>query len=174
MVELIITKADVAKVLQVAVGYNDANFDSMYIREAQEFDFKPLVCEEFYYDLLSKKDDPIWDKLIKGGEYEYNNRTYYHNGISEVLSYFAYARFILKSNLVSNSHGFTIKKTPHSEPITLEERKNFYYRYRKDANTALEGIKKFIDRNKSDYPSWFCGSKCDEKPKAKFKTRVIQ
>ncbi len=170
---LLTTKTNVSKSLHVAIGVSETDFNK-YIQEAQEFDLKELVCEDFYSDLIYKKDKPEWTKIINGGDYEHNGRKYTFSGIAKVLAYFTYARFILKSNISSNSHGFTIKTTPHSTPLPLEERRNFYHTYRKDANTIFEDVKKFIERNISDYPSWNCGNDCTPLPKRKFKSKVIQ
>ncbi|MFL0067766.1 hypothetical protein V2605_03455 [Tenacibaculum maritimum] len=170
---LLTNKVNVSKFLQVAIGYKESDFNK-FIEEAQTFDFKELVCEEFYYDLLKKKDEEAWKKLIDGGKYTYNERTYYFKGIADVIAYFTFARFILKAPVVSASHGFVIKETPHSKPLSLEERRNFYYSHRKDANTLFEDTKKFIERNISDFESWNCDSDCSPKITSSFNTTVIQ
>ena len=172
---LLINKDKVAAVLQVAIGYNASEFN-VFIREAQDFDFKPLVCEEFYYDLIENREDDVWKKIIEGGDYQYNTRTYSFRGLEDVLSYFTYARFILKSNNVSTSHGFVTKKSPHSEPLSLDEKRNHYYKYKSEANLILEDVKKFIERNISDYPSWnSCNDNCSGSSRTGgFKTHVIK
>jgi hypothetical protein len=171
--ELLINKNTVEQYLQVAIGVTEDQFN-IYILEAQDFNLKTLLCEEFFYDLITKKEEEVWKKLIDGGSYVYNGRNYMFPGIAKVLSYFTYARFILKSNVVSTSHGFVTKKSTHSEPLSIEERRNFYHSYRKDANTVFEDVKKFIERNVNDYPSWNCNSDCSKTEKASFKSRVIQ
>ena len=54
--ELLINKAKVSEILQVAIGYNEDEFN-VFIREAQDFDLKPMLCEKFYFELLEKKED---------------------------------------------------------------------------------------------------------------------
>lgn len=169
----LITKAVVATKLQTAIGYDSLEFNT-FINEAQEFDFKPLVAEDFYYDLLSKRNEATWKKLIDGGEYEYQERTYSFQGLATVLSYFAYARFVLSSNVVSTSHGFVVKKTPSSEPLSLEERRNYYYKKQQEANLMFNDAKRFIERNISDFPSWNNGNNCARTSNGPTKTRVIQ
>lgn len=169
--ELLINKSDVSKHLQTAIGLSDGVCNT-YIAEAQQFDLKQLLCEDFFYDLISKRTEADWKFIIDGGDYDYNNRKYNHAGIAKVLAYFTYARLILKANITSTTHGFTIKKTPHSEPISLEERKNFYYNYRKDANTIFEEVKTYLDRNEAKYSSLECSSSCQKV--SSFKTRVVQ
>ncbi|WP_310381845.1 hypothetical protein [Flavobacterium sp.] len=170
---LLINKAKVAEKLQVAIGYSDMEFNA-FINEAQEFDFKPLVQEDFYFDLLAKKADAPYVELIDGGNYDYKGRTYNFQGIATVLSYFAFARFKLNSSAVSTSHGFVVKTTPNSEPLSLAERKNDYYEKQRQANLMMEDVVKFIQRNITDYPSWNASQNCNSVTSNGFKTKVIQ
>lgn len=168
--ELLITKADVARILQVAIGYNENEFNN-FIREAQDFDLKPLLCEDFYFELLEKKEDTEWKKLIEGGNYNVNR---YFRGIGDALAYFTYARFIRKSNNVSTSHGFTVKKTPHSEPISTEEKDKLYWKYMKDANTLFDDFKRYMNGN-DEFPSWSGCRDCGGgKKRTGFTTRIIK
>ncbi|MFC5046295.1 hypothetical protein ACFSTE_13335 [Aquimarina hainanensis] len=167
--ELLINKSTVESYLNVAIGVSEKEFNT-YIEEAQELDLKDILREEFYVDLVINREEDKWKLLIEGGKYSYNDREYIFSGIGKVLSYFTYARFILKGNITSTSHGFVIKKTPHSEPINLEERRNFYYKYREDAFKIFEGVKKYIER-KGDYPSFKEDCRKSYRP---YKTRIIQ
>ena len=158
--ELLIDKGYVSSKLQIAKGYLDKDFNRVFIREAQELDLKPLLCEAFYFDLVAGRGQKPYQKLIQGGEYSYQGRTYAFEGIGTVLAYFAYARFVLKSNVVSASHGLSIKNTSFSEPLPLEERRNFYYESRKDANTFFEQVELYLERHPQDYRSWKCSGNC--------------
>jgi len=142
--DLFATKEDVEKIMPVPDGYLKEDFEKIYIREAQELDLKPLLGEAFYLDLLKNKL-----KFINN-----NETTELYKKIIVVLSYFAYARFLYKSNVVASSHGIVIKKTDYSEPLSLEERKNFYYRYRKDAYTYFDELKAFLNKNAEEFPNW--------------------
>lgn len=171
---LLINKAKVSEILQVAIGYNEDEFN-VFIREAQDFDLKPLLCEDFYFELLEKKEDAEWKLLIDGGDYQYNGKNYSFRGIGDVLAYFTYARFYRKSGNVSTSHGLVNKTTPHSTPLTTEEKNNMYYKYKKDANVIFEDFKNFIERNISTYQSWnSCYEGCVQtRSTSGFQTRVI-
>lgn len=173
MAILLIDKTKVAEKLQVAIGYSDSEFNT-FINEAQEFDFKPLVQEDFYFDLLAKKSETDYAKLIEGGNYTYNNREYYFQGIATVLAYFSYARFVMNSSAVSTSHGMVVKTTPNSTPLALDERKNAWYKKREEANAMMLDVVKFIERNITDYPSWNESKGCIVKSNYAPKTRVIQ
>lgn len=155
---LLITKAIVEKYVQVAIGFSTDEFNR-FIREAQEFDLKPLLCEDFYYDLLKNKASDPYDKIITGQEYTHEDKPYYHEGLEAVLSYFAYARFVLKSGAVSTSHGVVQKTTPNSQPLTHSERKDIYYTSRQDANVLFEGVAKYMERKNINYKDCQdCGS----------------
>lgn len=171
---LLINKAKVSALLQVAIGIEDADFNK-FIEEAQKFDFKPLVCEEFFFDILKNKAEEPYLKLINGGSYEYNDKDYEFDGIAGVLAYFTYARFYLNSPTVSTSHGIVEKTTPYSKPVDLEERRNTYYKKQKEANVLMADVVKYIDRNIEFFPSFNCNSLCgSSKQNKSFTTTVIQ
>jgi hypothetical protein len=169
---LLIDKNQVAQKLQVAIGYDLSEYNA-FINEAQEFDLKPLVSEDFFFDLLANRSLPAWKKLIDGGNYDFNGRTYHFQGLSTVLSYFSYARFVMSSSAVSTSHGMVVKTTPNSVPLDLEERKNFYYKKRTEANMLFQDCIKHIERNADLFPSFFDKS-CTPKNTTGFSTRVIK
>ncbi len=173
--QLLTSKTKVSEILQVAIGYNESEFN-VYIREAQDFDLKPMLCEDFYFELVANMEDAgDWQKVVDGGEYQFEGKDMFFRGISDVLAYFTYARFILKCNYVSTTHGFTIKKTNFSDPLPLEEKRNMYYKYKKDANIIFADVKKFIERNIDTYASWdSCNEGCNTPKATGFKTRVIK
>lgn len=170
---LLITKAQAVAFLQIAIGVNDSEYEK-FIDQAQEFDLKELFCEEFYVDLLKNKTEPKYQKLITGGDYEYDGKNYSFKGLAGVLAYFSYARFQLESPAVSTSFGMHFKTTPNSTPVPLEERRNTYYQKKSQANKLMEDVVKFIERKIEDYPLFnSCNSGCSTK-KYSGRTKVIQ
>lgn len=167
--ELLITKEEVAKLLNVAIGVHVTHFDT-FIREAQLFDLKPILCEDFYYDVLYNKDQEPYLTLLNGGNYIHNDRTYTFLGLKSVLAYFTYARFIIKFN-VSTSYGNVTKINPFSESITQQEKRNLYYSYQKEANMIYQDVIKYLDRNSILFPSYGCG--CGKSNSRSFKTTVL-
>ncbi len=169
--ELLIDKETVSKYLNVAIGCSDKDFNR-YIEEAQEFDLRPLVCEDFFNSLLINHAAPAWQELLEESNYEHLGENYQHSGLKKVLSYFAYSRYILKHNITDSSHNFVIKKTPHGEPLSLEERRNFYYSYRADANTLFDNVKTFLDRKQKVYGNYSRSTK--ENNSSNWNFRIIQ
>ncbi len=169
--ELLIHKNDVAYNFQISKGIDVKTFNT-YIREAQELDFKKIVPVEFYFDLLSNHKTEIWSKLMNDNSYVYDGRTYHYSGLKKVLSYFTYARLLLKGNITSTAFGFTIKKNQHSEPVSIQEKRDHYHNYRKDANTIFEDLKLYLDRHTDLYPSW--KGSCASTPSRRYNSRIIQ
>lgn len=151
--ELLITKTTVADVLQVAIGYDEKEFNN-FIREAQMFDLKPLIREEFFADLLANKTTPEFEKVFQGGSYDHNGRNYSFLGLDAVLAFFTYARYYVAAPGVATSHGIVIKSNPHSTPVPLEDRRNTYYKKREEANLLFKDLSLYIERNISNFPSF--------------------
>lgn len=168
---LLINKAKVTSLLQVAIGVDETEFNR-YIEEAQKFDLKKLLHEDFYFDLLENKDNDPWKKLIDGADYTHNNRNYSFEGLASVLAYYSYARFFLNCNNVSTSFGIVQKTNPSSTPADLQERKNVYYEKRANADDLWQDVLKYITRNRELFPSWFQQDWCERKESPK--TYVIK
>lgn len=158
-IPILITKQVAQKFVQIADGLSDDQFNR-YAIKAQEFDFKELVTDTFYYELMKKKADPLWSILFDEGEFEIDGTTYYHQGINAVLSYFTYARLLLSENVVSTSHGIVTKKSSVSEPVSYTLLKDQSRDAIISANKAFETVIVFIRQNQDTYASFFnsyCG-----------------
>lgn len=159
MYDIIINKGTVERVVQLSVGFSKDEF-KRYCIEAQEFDFKPMVCEEFYNDLIDNYTSDNYQTILKGGNYTYEDVVRYFRGLEHCLSYFAYSRFLLESPVNSSAHGVTYKKTNHSEPVPYSERQQLAKRYNEKALQVYQDIKLFLDRNEDTYTSWKCNNSC--------------
>lgn len=160
----------VRKYVQVAIGVNTEEFNKL-IKEAQEFDFKPLVCEEFYYDLIANKSNTDYKVLLYGGKYTYEEIEREFSGIAKCLSYFTYARYIEKGNTQSTSFGLVSKSSPSSVLIELNEKKALVKNHLRDANILFDEFKIFMDRNKESFDTWKCENTCT--PERRIKTSVL-
>jgi hypothetical protein len=170
--ELLINKAKVATFLQVAIGTSEPEFNKL-INEAQIFDLKPLMCEEFFNDLMKNKTEEKYVKLIDGCEYVYNGIDYKFIGLDGVLSYFTYARHSIETQNVSTTHGMVQKTTPFSTPVPLEDRRNAFYQRKSEAGKLMQDVILFIKRNPDIYPLWNYQAKCTPSSTDGLKTYVI-
>jgi len=172
--QLKIDKSYVSNLLNVAIGYDETDFNK-FIKEAIEFDIQELMCEEFFNKIFYETESPEITKLLEGGSYSHENKTYHFRGLKDVIAYFTYARFVMNANVSSTSHGFVHKTTPHSEPLDFKERKDYKEKYRIEANKLFNHIERFLKRKFEDYPTYKeCVSGCKNNSRRTFKTRVIQ
>ena len=168
--ELLLTKTDVEKYFQVAIGRSEKDFEK-FLQQAQMFDLRNLLPEKFYYDLIKNKDQANYQELINGGEYTYDDYTYNHEGIKGVLAHFTYGTYLFKGGITDTSFGPVIKQAQHSDPVDFKERKDWYYKHREQANILFEDVKNYLSRNKEQFPIW---EECTTVKRRSFKTKVIQ
>ena len=169
---MLTNRAKISTFVQIASGISAAEVDR-YLMEAEEFDLRELMTDEFYHDLTTNQAEDKFKILIDGDSYDYEDRTYTFSGIDRVLAYFVYARLMMYGNVVTTSHGIVVKKTPDSNPLAIEERKNFYYAHRAHANKIFNGVKKYVERHITEYPSWN-EDDCHSTSVKSFQTTVIQ
>jgi hypothetical protein len=159
MNDLIINKGTVQAHLQVAEGVDKKNF-KRFVYEAQFIDLRELMCEAFYNDLVSNYTEAIYQNLLVGGSYTFEDNTYYYEGLEICLSYFAYARFISESNIQSTSFGMVRKNSQESERASQRELESIAQKNTDRALLLFKSTKLFLDRNEETYTFWECND-CD-------------
>lgn len=165
--ERLITKEIVEKYCRISISVSREDFNR-FIEEAQDFDLKKLVCEEFYEALFDNRKEASWQIILNGGDYTYEDKERTFTGIVKALSYFSYARFMLMDNVQSTRTGFVQKQNPHSNPISLEDRKEFAKNYRRNAYLSFADFKKGMDRyytSNDAFTSWNCDGHCSGESK---------
>ena len=171
--DLLVNISIVTQVLPVAKGANPEKF-KRYIREAQDLDFKTLVCDVFYFDLILNHDSTIYQTLLKGDTYTFEDEIYQFQGIETVLSYFAFARYAMDSPIVSTSHGRVVKETNFSTSVDLKQRKDDYHRYQHDATCYWQDIKLYLERNTDTYEKYECENVCTGSEKKSLSITILK
>lgn len=154
--KLLITKATVEGVLQVAVGRKESEFNN-FIREAQLFNLKPKFPDAFWSELIKETPDPKYTALLTEGTYVYNGYTYTRPGIDQILSYLTYSLYVLKNQFVDTTFGLVVKTNPQSEPMEYRERRDWSVKYAQMADQLFDVVRLFIERNQTEYSLWFEG-----------------
>lgn len=89
------------------------------IRDAQEFDLRPLMGDAFYSDLVKNLTDDKYQTLMNGEEYvNDNSETIIFPGLRMALKYWAYARHIESLPFNVTSHGIVNKLQDNSQPVS--------------------------------------------------------
>jgi len=156
--KLLTNKQECSNYLTVSFHRKEVEFNR-YIREAQIFDLKPLLCDDFYQDLISESPLRDYRLLLTGGSYTHGGRRYEFAGLKAVLAYFIYARYIFTGHQVDTAFGVKEKSYQDSEGISGGERRDIRKMYIQNANELWEDCRKYIERNKEHFPEW---EKCNE------------
>lgn len=125
------------------------------INEAITFDAKPLLCRMFY-DVQEnwQQEEGIWHDLIKGSTYTgCNDLEVKHPGFEKVLTYYAYARYLIVNKTDDTASGMVQKTNQFSMPTPLKEVYSISNRYRNMGKQLWSEVEAFICKHKEDYPN---------------------
>lgn len=166
----LIEKADFAEIRDIS---NNVDFDKRikpYVREAQEFDIRPILGAEMFYDLLKNSADDNYTALLDGLDYTYADVNYSFVGLKTIIAYYTYARFIPHDNVRSTPSGMMGKTNEFSERISKSEIDRIVNQNQSAAYAYIEDMICFLDRKVSDYPKWNTTYKSEVKRKVNFST----
>lgn len=163
--ELLTNASEISDRLNVSIFRKDFDMEK-YIREAQLFDLKPLVCDDFFQDLTSGNPMRDYDLLLYGGNYTFQERNYYFEGLKAVIAYFAYARYVFTSHQTDTPFGIKEKNYHDGTPLTQAERRDMRTIYLQNADILWKDCVKYIERNIKNFPEWEnCSENCEKTPK---------
>lgn len=173
--KLLVTKQACEAFLQVSFFRKDNDFER-FIRQAQSFHIKPLMCDDFFQDLIQETPLRNYDLLLNGGSYSYQGRNYYFDGLKAVISFFAYARYIFLGHQCDTPFGVKEKNYQDGLQLSSSERKDTKTLYMQNAYTLWEDCKMYIERHSAQFPEWeSCQTPCKkEKTKTKMRMTLVK
>ena len=155
----LITLADIRTYKQISSNLNAIKIDSE-INEAQEFDLRPFMGDEFYLALLDDfSNSPslqLYDDLFNGCTYTYGGNTYQHDGIKAMLCYYAFSRYLNNSNTNATAFGTVIKQNDDSEPVSEKTLSRLVGQAISGAKIFENRVYDYLVRNSSTYPLFKC------------------
>ena len=135
-----------------------------FIQEAQEFDLRPFMGDEFYLKLITEFQtlpvsfpDSNYSDLWNGSIWTKGGRTYENPGLKAVLVYYSYARYLNKANTNSTAFGMVGKENPDSTPITDRTIDRLVGQSMNGAKAYLNRVEHFINCNSALFPEYDCG-----------------
>lgn len=157
MTELI-TLAQVQEYKGISGNLFTAKSLTPLIIEAQEFDLRPFLGDEFYIDLLEDFEASpslvTYSDLYNGVNYTYSDRKFKCDGIAKLVVHYVWARYLMMANIHSTPEGLVQKKTEFSDPITEAARARIVSQAKSQSVVIQETIKRYLDRNRTSYPLW--------------------
>ncbi len=159
----LITITDIQEFKPISKNTDTNKKVNPFILEAQEFNIRPFLSDEFYMELLNQfKSSPQfpdskYDELFNGSTYTSGDTTYQDPGLKVVLVYYAYSRYLNRANTDSTAFGMVNKTNPDSTPLSEKRLSNLIFQAESGAKAYESRVKHFLDCNSSDYPLYKCG-----------------
>ena len=157
----LITIIDIQKYKPLSKNIDTAKKVDPFIQEAQEFDLRPFLSDEFYLDLISDfLSSPSlikYNDLFFGSIWTKGSRTYENPGIISMLCYYSYARYQNVANTNQTAFGTVGKNNPDSTPITDKTINRLVSQADSGAKAFENRVRFYLDCNPDIYPLWECG-----------------
>ena len=132
---------------------------NQFIEDAQVGDLRPLLGEKMYFDLLN--DQSKYTELLDETNYNHDGVTYRSPGIKKVLSYYAYARYIMHGSATDTPFGFVEKGYQEERQVDRSGRREMYKATQQLAAQYWSQVEIYLGRNLSKYPLW--GEDCSRR-----------
>ena len=155
----LIDKTTIARYRQISKSVRDEKIDP-HIDDAEFLDLKPLLGDQFYFELLDKvtASDPLYTtRLMSPYTYTYEGKKYRHMGIERVHSLFSYARYKIDSS-TDTPFGSVDKRFTDGVASTPAALRDIYKKNRQEASQYFNDIIIYLNRHRESYPLW--GSDC--------------
>ncbi|QKJ28470.1 hypothetical protein HQ865_01410 [Mucilaginibacter mali] len=133
----------------------------VFISKAQELDLKPFLGYALYYDLMQhfnndgvlKTDTPqAYKDLVNGTEYlDKRGHIVLYQGLSPLLVYFAFARFIEDDSVHYTATGPVIKQREGGNSLSAAEIAKLVEQQRSTANAYANETERFLRDHKKRF-----------------------
>lgn len=151
----LLTRSDIARYRQIAKTSNDDKLNEM-ILDAQLLDLQPLLGERLFNEIMDKPDGHT--ELLNGSIYEHNGISYSNYGLKMVLSYFAYARYLMFGSVTDTPFSVVEKLNSDSRPVEASAKKTMYQLNRDAALQIWNNVNNYLIR--TNHPGF---TKCNSR-----------
>jgi hypothetical protein len=157
--EALITKADIiAAKTHVSTNIDQQSFDAA-ILDAQRLDFRPIIGNAFYLDILNNAFlSPVptaYSDLLDGTDYtNTNGDTIRYFGAKIMIINFAFARLMENMNNFYTRAGAKYKISNSSETIKTSDLQSWINTARSQAIAYQEDMLEFLCENEDTYSIW--------------------
>lgn len=150
----LITRDDIAHYKQISKTPHNDKLNEQ-ILDAQLLDLQPLLGESFFNKIISAPDD--YSDLLSGCVYEHDGISYTNYGLCMVLTYFAYARYIMFSSVIDTPFSVVEKLNDNSRPVDPTAKKTLYTLNRDAAHQVWQNVHNYLVR--TGHPEYKKGCK---------------
>ncbi len=101
----------------------DENKINPIIEQAQLTELKDMLGSEFYFDVLNNLDNPIYQDLLSGSTFTYNEITYNQDGLKALTADYFMAKYVMQINTNITRGGRPRHVTPVWRRCELRKRR---------------------------------------------------
>jgi len=148
---LLINRTDIQEFRDISKTVLDKVLN-MHILDAQFNDIQKLIGSDFFNDLIENYTSTANQTLLNGGLYDFNGTTFTNVGLKTVIVHYAYARYARFGSNTDTPFGMVIKTSENTEQTSSSDKKAMLTENRSLGFNYWENVKKFLDRNPTDYP----------------------
>lgn len=150
-ITLLISREDMIPYCQVAIHSREDSMLQPHILAAQLVDVKQMLGNALYTDLIKNRTDAKYITLLEGGEYTVDGKVLTFQGLKAAISCYAYARYILRNNVVDTPFGMVNKTSEFSEPADSKTLNSNASAKRSEATSYMHECIDFISANLTTY-----------------------
>lgn len=122
------------------------------ILEAQEFDLRPFLGDEFYIHI--QENIGSYTDLLEEKTYTHGSTVYVSPGLKNTLSLFAYARIKSDANVHDTAFGSMAKTNPYSQNVTEATISRQVREIKSEAMQYLNRLENYLNCEMENYPLW--------------------
>jgi hypothetical protein len=173
----LITINDIRARKTISLNTNEIAQLTPQILEAQDFDLRPILGDEFYFALVQDFEASpslqIYGDLFNGSTYTFGGKEYTQEGIKAFLVYSVYARYTANSSVIATATGFVHKANQYSEHVSEKTVSRLVEQARSGSQVYADRFMLYLDRNRELYPLWKVNCKENKRYVAGVKIRQI-
>ncbi len=156
----LITLDDIKNFKPISLNVNETKQLKPFILEAQEFELKEFLGDEFYLALVADFNASpslaTYGDLFNGVQYTYNGTTYENTGIKPMLIYYAYARYLNNANPIITANGIVQKNNSSSTPVSEKTIARLVNQATSGGKVYENRVVDYLVRKSSSYPLYDC------------------
>ena len=169
----LVQKADLDNLKYINDSVKNHTTWIQFVMEAQLLDVKNWLTDALLLEIIRQSETlPTTvtaenQKLLDGGTYIYNSKTYYFQGLKNCIAYYAFARFTNRTSFNYTQAGIVVKDSDFSTPVTDKVMQRLETEARLTADAIKCEIILYLNRNYDLYPLWGdkacgCGGRCSD------------
>lgn len=122
--------------------------------ELAKTDMREHIGDRLFFDALKNQNEPTYEILMDGGEFDIDGVTYMHDGLKAMYADYTYVRYLQVINVNHSPNGLVVKENNDSSTVTPSTIKELSRQAQTDADRRWELVKMYLDLNIEQFPIW--------------------